>query len=370
VGKSCAGEFRHLAAGFEASPHPGGGAIEVRLPGAPSVPQQGGGETWWVYPGTATQWSFSEPWEGELQVFVEARSIGEGGGVLRLGEQAAPLQRAGRTWRATLNADEVRAPWLLAIEAAHDTWLALSQVTLGSDTPQRLVGAPPATLSAISSTFTAVTPPPIRAGTMIEDGGVAKIPLPGFEAVSDDATQALWGVPCSPVVVTSDGETWSTRHAPVRRVARTAKSSGHIGGFVYASLPGPHTLALDPRRTCDRSKRWIYPNDRVTFAQVPASARELRLGADLVRVVARSVGVPAELSVSVGVRGASPPPPVVHTLRVVQAREVFCLPIDPPMPPRANLDVAVRGDPAAFALLDQVQVGESEHMSCTPGAAP
>lgn len=368
LGQTCGGEWRYLKTGLEVAPRdtPSTDGLRVRLSPEPKVAQQGGSDVWWVYPETKTEWTFAEAWDGPLHVEVAARGVGEtAGGTLRVGDAEVRLEPDGRLLRAALELPSTGAAWSLSIAADPGSWLVLEDVRLGVESPQRLVGTPPVTLNAIAGAMTSTPPPAVVSGAPGEDRGAIRIPLPGLEGMTDDALRTRLGQPCSPVQVTGpDGTLWTAGRAGVQKIAKSERAYGHIGDALFASPPGPVTLALDPGRAC-LARRWVYPGDVLGWGIGGGPVAQLRLGADQLVLVAHTfTDAPVTLGVSLTPRqrGAA----VATSVTLAAGTTRTCVPLDPPLPPRVPMDLAITGDPSAWVLLESVEIGESEHMEGCP----
>ena len=379
LGAACIGEWQHRKFGAVVAPRVAGGdGLGIALTEATSVTDHRGNPVWWVYPGTATEWAYAEPWgEPTLTVRITARAAKGAGATLRVGDTEVPLQAAGRVLTATLERPAIPGPWAVSVAADADTWLVIDELVLGD---QRLVGEPPVTLTPLTrQRDPGAEPPPVKLGAVGSDGALTTLAVPGLAHIDDATLRARVEFPCSPLQVAAESapDTWLTEGHLTDKMLRqpSRRGFGHFGDTLLLAPPGdtmpagPYRVRLDPKRKCNTAA-WLYPEEEATW-KVVASSDRLRLGADLLvldGIALLPEGDPRESApVRVRVRMADPKRP-----QAVEGELVFpatggygraCLAFPEPFPPSVRLEMTVTSpDANAWFVLHNARIGESEHL--------
>ena len=347
--EGCTASLQHLRDGLHLSASAPTEAPTLTVALADELPLllPSGEAAWWVYPGTSVSFTFEAPWRrGPLSVYARARVFGERGpggdgetspGRVEVGGEAAPLVREGRVWTARLTGAPPEGAWTLRVVA--DAWMLVEEIRLGEadpvEVPVDLIGGPLQPVSLL-----AAGPPVPRARPLPDEA-------PTF--ADAQATSDRIGFPC-----------------PALHRSGTAEAPG----------------AID-RVGCFGAGGWLLPGDDASITARPEFLDHLRLGADRIRLEGYAFGPTGgkgadttSLRVEVTPHGADAPvlarasggfPNVGPLARVEWA-------VDPPLPPRAQVDVhLLRPDDGRYLLLRGAWLVESESMpggTDVPATAP
>lgn len=367
-GETCAGTWAHRKGGPRVSPREGTEGLSLAWATEPSVADADGDAVWWVYPGTAIEWSFTTTPEGPVRVVAEARSTQGATASIAIGDQAVAFVPDGKILRANLEAPAT-APWTLSVRAAPDTWLVIDELRVGVEQFRTLVSSPSGTINPlIKKRKPDPAPPPVQAGEPVADGQLQRWDV-GLAGLSDDTLFTRVGRRCSPVRVVRGGETAGAGHQFKKNLARPDFGFGHLGEQLFASPPtkGPLSVDLDPKRKCNASI-WVYPGDTLQWALKPDRASSPRMPADTVAIEGIAVGDGEQrtLRVSIENLGAKDAPPQVLLVNLPTAGPAghACFTLENPLPVAYSINVAVTADPDSWFLLDRLEIADAAHLEC------
>ncbi len=247
----------------------------------PALPLRNGAtEAWWVYPGTTLRWSFANPWDAERGAFVVASQgrvvvPGTQGGVLRVVDLEGAVTESPLVGAAfvlgTLQGQGPSGPWIVELSSPADgPWLLVERLEIGAGPARtRLLGGPAPGVQVLPGRATRAGAPPALVPGPVETRDRSRfLPLPGLDAVADDALIAAGYADCSPVELAANGKPLSHRPDSGLRVDGTWR---HVAGGLLLAAPGRKapegatlTARLDEAGRCDRGT-WVYPDTSLSW---------------------------------------------------------------------------------------------------------
>lgn len=332
----CISAFLHAANGLIVSPPSLDAALTARLTPNPTVEADKGDVVSWVFPNTTLDFHFETPWDrGDLTGHLRARLISGGSGTFSVGGEEVPLTTSGRVSVADSVGATAAGAWDVRVHAGPDTWMVIEQLRLGESDPYDLIGQPPADLLLLSAfqkwNSSALLP------VLIDQATQDHVDLPGWEHLSDEATKARLGVFGSPFRRKENGET-----------------------------------VLAAKRTC-AAFTWMYEGDVVELLTRGDQPFRLHLGADRLDISGtsfrRDARPDAPLHIQIRLHPVSGEGKLLWEgetrLPASGPPVAVTLPLDPPLPPRARIDVTLTS-PEAFLALTGATLYESESRVSLP----
>lgn len=308
-GQGCAGSWRqkdNIVARRRAADGP-----PLRVAWSESVPDRAGkDEFYWVFPGTAIEWAFEQPWSttaGAPTVVGEVLAFGTGAAELVVGDRAAPFVSAGQRLRATIPAPTAAGAWQVAIRSPVGGPFLLVRrlrVEAGSESTPIVSDPPERQVDILGSQNQTVEGAPPAVGP--------------FKSGKGDTT-GWFVVPrlsygnCTPYRVWKgdrplDRATLGPRNGALPGIGGTRQVGDKLFFALSEGAPGELRVRLDEDRSCLAAatkgggvSTWLYGGDHLRV-DVPFP-RRFALAGDVQRLILR--GDPVEIeyaSVQVGVR--------------------------------------------------------------------
>ena len=310
VGKEgCEGAYSHWNQSVLVSPPPGevdyGDPATppptVSLAWSPDVPLRDDedGASWWVLPGTALRFAFSDSEAGDV---VEVRAEGRGGGSappsLQVGSHRVDLARRNGLWTAELELPADEAPEVVEILSPDGgPYLLLDDLMVGGQAViHGATGSSSLRAFGVAEALAATATYKERSLALSDQGpptssreGVAAVSLPSLDMVSDSNVYRASGFArCSPVEVLQDGAPLTGGR--VRQCAELGEVPGQLchgnaveftslDGVDAAAAPERFTVRLNPDRWCHRGY-WLYPQDIATYDIAERALQRWPAGAD------------------------------------------------------------------------------------------
>lgn len=336
----------------------------------PSVPIriEGSADAYWVYPGTALEWSFAKPFgNGPVAVDVAILAVagGQGSPSVHVGAAQTTFSSEGQARSARVTTPKLTGPWAVTVASPADgPFVVVRALRVRAEADEVVILHEPETRWVdllVGASFSGPLVDPVPVAGITEEGGqyVVAAPWPN-------------NVGCSPVTLFENARAF-THPAGESSSARPllAGHASHVADwlrFLPSDVSDPrsngrsYTTALREDRACwvprcarCESRRWIYPNDTLTI--VANAAMRNHLGGALAQIglrVSANVAPPSGAALSVEIRHGGAATVTDVSLNDLSAE--FALPLATPILPEdpVPLELVIRSSADLPPLLVSV----------------